>query len=241
MSQKASVHSIETFGSVDGPGVRFLIFLNGCGMRCLYCHNPDTWNKKELTHTSDKLLKNALRYRPYWGKSGGITVSGGEPLLQIDFLIDFFTKAKNAGVHTTIDTSGLPFTKEEPWFSKCKTLMKVCDLVILDIKQMDDKKHMLLTGQSNQSILEFAKYLSDINKPMWIRQVLVPGISDDPKDLQSLKDFIATLNSVEKVELLPYHTFGELKWGKLGFDYPLKGVLPPTEEQIENAKRILGI
>lgn len=236
------VHSTESFGSVDGPGIRFVIFLQGCKMRCLYCHNPDTWhsNKGEW-RTSGDLLEQALRYQKYWGSSGGITVSGGEPLLQIDFLLDLFQKAKEAGVHTALDTAGNPFSRQEPFFSKFKKLMRFTDLVLLDLKQIDEKKHKLLTGHSNKNILELAAYLSEIQKPVWIRHVLVPEITDCDADLDKLSAFIHTLHNVEKVEVLPYHSMGEYKWKELGLQYQLSGVAPPDQKRIQNAKRILKI
>ena len=234
------IHSIESFGSVDGPGIRFVIFVKGCKMRCQFCHNPDTWEMKsgELK-TADELLTQALRYKSYWKKGGGITVSGGEPLLQIDFLIELFTKAKAKGVHTTLDTSGNPFTRKEPFFSKFNELMKVTDLVMLDIKQIDNAKHKELTGWSNDNILDMAQYLSEINKPTWIRHVLVPGGSDNDEQLIELDKFIKTLNNVDRVEVLPYHSLGTFKWEELGIDYPLKDVIPPTKERIENANNLL--
>lgn len=234
------VHSTESFGSVDGPGVRYIIFLTGCAMRCQFCHNPDTWNMQAgKLYTADELLKTALRYRNYWGEDGGITVSGGEPLLQIDFLIELFRKAKEQGVHTTIDTSGNPFTREEPFFSKMQELMKYTDLVMLDIKHIDDDAHQVLTGCTNQNILDLAKYLDEIGKPVWIRHVLVPERSDDDAALENLHAFIETLGNVEKVEVLPYHTLGSYKWKELGYEYPLEGIDPPTKERVENAKKIL--
>lgn len=239
---KARIHSIESFGSVDGPGIRFVVFMQGCHMRCQFCHNPDTWEGKDGEEkTADELLNQALRYKTYWGKDGGITVSGGEPLLQIDFLIEFFTKAKAKGVHTTIDTSGHPFTREEPFFSKFNELMKVTDLVMLDIKQIDEEAHKALTGWTNSNILDLAQYLSDIGKTTWIRHVLVPGGSDNDDYLKRLDSFIKNLKTVEKVEVLPYHTLGEYKWQELGLEYPLKGVEPPTKERIENAKKLLHV
>ena len=234
------VHSLESFGSVDGPGVRYVIFLSGCAMRCQFCHNPDTWEMKSgQPYTADQLLEKAWRFRSYWGKKGGITVSGGEPLLQIDFLTELFRKAKEKGIHTTLDTSGNPFTTEEPFFSKWKELMKYTDLVMLDIKHIDEQGHKELTGQSNQNILQMAQYLSDMGKAMWIRHVLVPERNDKDEYLHRLADFIHTLKTVERVEVLPYHTLGVFKWKNLGLAYPLEGIDPPTKDRIENAEKIL--
>ena len=238
---KGAIHSIESFGSVDGPGVRYVIFVKGCNMRCQFCHNPDTWTTKDADwQTADEVLKKALRYKNYWGEKGGITVSGGEPLLQIDFLIELFRKAKKNGVHTTLDTSGNPFTREEPYFSKFNELMKYTDLFMLDIKHIDDEEHKKLTGQTNKNILDMAQYLSKNDKKMWIRHVLVPGITTDERYLKQLREFIDTLKTVDRVEVLPYHTLGVFKWKELGIPYQLEGVEPPTEEQIECAKRILN-
>lgn len=234
------VHSLESFGSVDGPGVRYVIFLAGCAMRCQFCHNPDTWNMQTGTpYTADDLLEKAMRYRSYWGENGGITVSGGEPLLQIDFLIELFRKAKEQGIHTTVDTSGNPFTREEPFFGKFQELMKYTDLFLLDIKQIDDEQHKILTGCTNQNILDLARYLSDEKKPVWIRHVLVPQRSDKDEYLDRLRAFLDTLQNVERVEVLPYHTLGVYKWKELGLSYPLEGIDPPTKERIENAKEKL--
>ena len=235
------IHSTESFGSVDGPGVRFVIFTAGCPMRCQFCHNPDTWNMKTGTLTStDDLIKKALRYRSYWGDEGGITVSGGEPLLQIDFLTELFKKAKENGIHTTLDTSGNPFTREEPFFSKFNELMQYTDLILLDIKHSDEKEHIRLTGHTNKNILDLATYLSDMKKPVWIRHVLVPKRSDKDEYLDRLHEFILTLHNVERVEVLPYHTLGAYKWKELGMEYPLEGIDPPTAERVENARKRLG-
>lgn len=234
------IHSTESFGSVDGPGVRFVIFVAGCPMRCQFCHNPDTWNMQVGEQKSaDELLAQALRYRSYWKDGGGITVSGGEPLLQMDFMIELFQKAKEKGINTTIDTSGAPFTREEPFFGKFNELMKYTDLLLVDIKHIDDEQHKLLTGHTNKNILDMARYLSEIGKPVWIRHVLVPEKSDKDEYLKELYKFIKTLDNVEKVEVLPYHTFGEYKWKELGYDYPLAGIEPPTKERIKNANEIL--
>lgn len=209
-------------------------------MRCKYCHNVDTWNPKtDYQMTADELLDKAERFRSYWGKEGGITVSGGEALLQIDFLIELFHKAHERGIHTVLDTCAQPFTREEPFFSKFNELLNDTDLVLLDIKHIDDEEHRKLTGHTNQNILDCARYLSERNIPMWIRQVLVPGITDKDEYLKKTREFIDTLNTVKKVEVLPYHTLGVHKWKEMGIPYPLEGVEPPTEEQIQNARNIL--
>ena len=206
------IHSTESFGAADGPGVRFIVFMQGCHMRCRYCHNPDTWKMDGGDEvTADEILKRALRFKPYWGKDGGITISGGEPLLQIDFVIELFKKAKELGINTCIDTAGNPFTKEEPFFSKFEELMKYTDLLLLDLKEINPTRHKDLTGFDNSNIIEMAKYLSEINKPVWIRHVLVPEHSDFDEDLDALGDFIDTLSDVDRVEILPYHTLGKFK------------------------------
>lgn len=186
--------------------------------------------------TADEILKRALRFKPYWGKDGGITISGGEPLLQIDFVIELFKKAKELGINTCIDTAGNPFTKEEPFFSKFEELMKYTDLLLLDLKEINPARHKDLTGFDNSNIIEMAKYLSEINKPVWIRHVLVPEHSDFNEDLDALGDFIDTLSNVDRVEILPYHTLGKFKWENLGIPYTLESISPPSAERIENAK-----
>lgn len=238
---KGRIHSVESFGSADGPGVRYIVFLKGCNMRCQYCHNPDTWAKDDgELMTPEEVLKKALRYKTYWKEKGGITVSGGEALLQIDFVTELFRLAKEKGVNTCLDTSGNPFSLEEPFKSKFDELMKYTDLFMLDIKHMDDAAHRKLTGQTNQNILEMAAYLSDHGKAMWIRHVLVPGITTEEDELYRLRSFLDTLKTVERVEVLPYHTLGVFKWKELGIPYQLEGVDPPTKEQIDRAKEILG-
>ena len=232
------IHSTESFGAADGPGVRFIVFMQGCHMRCRYCHNPDTWKMDGGDEvTADEILKRALRFKPYWGKDGGITISGGEPLLQIDFVIELFKKAKELGINTCIDTAGNPFTKEEPFFSKFEELMKYTDLLLLDLKEINPTRHKDLTGFDNSNIIEMAKYLSEINKPVWIRHVLVPEHSDFDEDLDALGDFIDTLSNVDRVEILPYHTLGKFKWENLGIPYTLESISPPSAERIENAKQ----
>ena len=236
------VHSFESFALVDGPGVRFCVFLQGCNMRCQYCHNPETWNKEVGEEwTPEDLFKKVYRYKNYWGKDGGITVSGGESLLQLEFVTEFFEIAKEKGVHTAIDTSGNPFSMEPEYLEKFDKLMEVTDLFILDLKEMDDEKHKKLTGYTNQNIIALARYLSDHGKDMWIRHVLVPGLTDDEEGLVALRDFIAELKTVTRVEILPYHTRGLFKWEKLGINYPLDGVATPTDEEVKRAESILGI
>ena len=235
------VHSTESFGSVDGPGVRFVIFLQGCRLRCRYCHNPDTWDTaggEELT--ARQLLDSAERYRGYWGREGGITVSGGEPLLQIDFLLDLFRNAKLRGMNTCVDTAGQPFSREEPFLSKFRELCRLTDLFIVDIKHIDPRRHVSLTGRDNGNILTMLRFLSDNGNPVWIRHVLVPGLTDDDDFLRRTGDFIASLRNVQRVEVLPYHSFGAYKWEKLGIPYSLAETLPPSSDRVENARKLLG-
>ena len=234
------VHSVESFGSVDGPGIRFVIFLKGCAMRCQYCHNPDTWDRAGGNLRSvDDVLSQALRYRSYWGEKGGITVSGGEALLQIQPLTELFHKSKDLGINTCLDTSAQPFSRKDGRFSAFEALMKYTDLVLLDIKHIDNDAHKRLTGWENENILDCARYLSDIHKPVWIRHVLVPGINDDDESLHRLRSFIDTLSNVERVEVLPYHDLGVYKWEQLGIPYKLTDVKPPTEESVLHARKIL--
>jgi pyruvate formate lyase activating enzyme len=234
------IHSFESFGTVDGPGVRYVVFLQGCPLRCKYCHNPDTWGAGGEERTAESVATQALRYKNYFGDKGGVTVTGGEPLLQIDFVIELFTLLKAKGVHTCVDTSGITFQADKPEsVEKHKKLLEVTDLFLLDIKHIDDKACKELTGQSNAHTLAFAKFLSDNGKKMWIRQVLVPNITDDDESLQRTRAFIDTLETVEKVEVLPYHTMGVVKYEKLGLEYPLADVKAPTKERVLNAKRIL--
>lgn len=233
------VHSFESLGTVDGPGLRYLIFLQGCPLKCKFCHNRDTWefNNAGTEYTIADLINKINRFTSYIKASnGGITISGGEPLLQAKNLTVLFQALKKIGFHTALDTSGaLPISED------IKELLKYTDLVLLDIKHIDDEKAKKLTGVSNKNELNFAKYLSDNGIPMWIRQVLVPGYTDDENDLLKLKDFISSLNTVEKVEILPYHDYGKFKWKELGEKYEFEDIIPPTQEQIDKAKQILGI
>ncbi len=236
------VHSIETFGSVDGPGVRFVAFMQGCNMRCKYCHNPETWSMGGEEWTPSQLFERAWKYHNYWGKnleSGGVTVSGGEPLLQIEFVTEYFKIAKENGVHTALDTSGQPFSRDKSFLDKFDEMLRYTDLVILDFKESDSSKHRILTGHDNENIFDMARYLSDRAIPMWIRHVLVPELTDDEEDLKKMADFIAELNTVKRVEVLPYHTLGLFKWDKLGIEYPLKDARTPSDDEVKKAEEIL--
>ena len=209
-------------------------------MRCLFCHNPETWESAGGEEwTAEDVLKKALRYREYWGNEGGITVSGGEPLSQIDFLIELFRLAKEEGVNTCIDTSGAPFNRNPTWFSQFEKLMHYTDLLLMDIKHIDPVEHKKLTGLPNDHIIDLFHYLDEINKPIWIRHVLVPGISDNDAYLLRTRDFIRTLHNVRRVEILPYHSLAISKYENMGIDYALKDTPMPTTERIQNAKDIL--
>ena len=231
----AKVHSIESFGTVDGPGIRFVLFLQGCHLKCKYCHNRDTWDiNGGEEKTLEEIIEKIKNYKNYITISGGgVTVTGGEPLLQVKFLIELFKTLKKENIHTCIDTAGMVDITDD-----IKELLQYTDLVLLDIKHIDDEKCKNLVGVSNKKELEFARYLSDNNIKMWIRQVLVPGYTDDEKDLLKLKEFIGTLKTVEKVQILKYHSMGKYKWEKLGLKYSLEGVRDATAEDEERAKKI---
>ena len=230
------IHSLETFGTVDGPGVRFVVFFQGCPMRCQYCHNPDTWKIEDGEEMSaDEIIDRFERNRSFY-QTGGITATGGEPMLQIDFLTELFTKAKAKGIHTCLDTSGIMFLGKH---EKIEQLMSVTDLVMLDIKHINDEEHQKLTGQSNSNILAFAKYLDSIRKPVWIRHVVVPGITFDEKELTELGMFLKTLHNVEKLEVLPYHSMGKVKYDNLGMDYVLKDTPQLTKAEAKEAENII--
>ena len=233
----AKVHSIESFGTVDGPGIRFVLFLQGCHIQCKYCHNRDTWDMNGGKYKSlDDIFEKIMKYKNYIFPNGGVTVTGGEPLLQVKFLIELFEKLKKENIHTCVDTSGMVSLTDN-----IKKLLSLTDLVLLDIKHIDSEKCKDLVGFNNEKELAFAKYLSDNNIPMWIRQVLVPGYTDDEQDLLKLKDFISSLNTVDKVEILPYHDMGRYKWEKLGLKYELDGVRIANDNDVKRAKKILGI
>lgn len=234
MKGKGRIHSVETCGTLDGPGIRFVIFTQGCPLRCQYCHNPDTWkfeDGKEVT--VEEIIKEILKYKSYMKFSGGgVTVSGGEPLMQPNFVAELFKRCKDEGIHTALDTSGCVN------FEKVKEALNYTDLVLLDIKFFDEIKYKDITGGDLKLTIKFAKYLSAINKPMWIRYVLVPHLTDDLEIIEKLAKFLATLNNVERVEILPFHKMGEYKWEELGYDYKLKETQRPTEEKIKEVKSI---
>lgn len=234
----ARVHSIDTLGAVDGPGIRFIIFMQGCSLQCKYCQNRDTWDSNiGTTYTIDNLVSYILRYKNYFISSGGgVTISGGEPLLQQEFLIELFKELKKHQISTAIDTSG-----NFKLTDKIKELIDLTDLFLLDIKCINDTICKDLTGVSNKLELEFARYLSNINKDIWIRQVLVPGYTDNEDDLLKLKNFLHSLTSVRKVDILPYHDLGRFKWENLNVIYPLDGVRTATDEDVKRAKKILEI
>lgn len=237
----AKIHSFESMGAVDGPGLRFVIFLQGCVMRCAYCHNPDSWDfdgGKE--YSVEECVKEVLKYKSYYGNTGGVTVSGGEPLCQIDFVIELFSRLKNLGINTCLDTSGIIFNPNNAVLQqKFDQLINVTDLFLLDIKHIDDEKHIWLTTQSNKNVLAFARFLDSHDKKMWIRYVLVPNVNNDIDTLKKTKEFIDSLHNVEKIEILPYHTYGKYKYDQLNIEYRLKDTQQPTEDEINIATNIL--
>ncbi len=234
------IHSLESFGTVDGPGTRFVVFVQGCPMRCAYCHNPDTWAMNGGTlMEAEEIFEQYKRNEPFY-KGGGITVTGGEPLMQVDFLIDLFTIAKANNVHTCIDTSGIAYKPTNTAFiEKLDKLMALTDLVMLDIKHIDPAKHLELTKQPNEGILAFVSYLEEKGVDMWIRHVVVPGITDDDKYLFDLGYFIGQFKNLKALDVLPYHTMGENKYEKLGIEYPLKGVPPMEKSKIVEKKAVI--
>ena len=226
------IHSFETFGTTDGPGIRFVVFMQGCQYRCLYCHNPDTWSVTAGTEYSpEDLFQIILRYKPYFESSGGgVTISGGEPLLQSEFLFSLFTLLKNEGIHTTLDTSGNQQLIGNP---AVEALIGLTDLVLLDIKHMESLAHKRLTGYDNTLPLHFAKDLDYLKLPVWLRYVIVPGYTDSPDALMTFREFINSLSNVARIDYLPFHKLGEYKWEALGIPWPLKHVSPPSEEFIK--------
>ena len=232
-----NIHSFESFGTVDGPGVRFVVFFQGCVLRCKYCHNPDTWDfKLGSKYTAEEIIRRFVRNREFY-ETGGITATGGEPMCQIDFLTELFTLAKISGIHTCLDTSGIMFDKVSR--DKIDTLLNVCDLVMLDIKHMDKDEHVKLTGMSNEPILDFAKYLNEKQKKMRIRFVLVPTLTDSEEHLTQLGSFLKDFSNIEKVEVLPYHTLGKPKYESLCIKYPLEDIPQSTSDMAKKAFKII--
>lgn len=242
------IHSIETFGTVDGPGVRFVVFFQGCPMRCQYCHNPDTWQTEDGQEIEAEEILSRMERNIAFYKTGGITATGGEPMLQIEFLTELFAKAKERGIHTCLDTSGILFpggetemTLEE-WTRRMvqiDCLLSVTDLIMLDIKHIEPKSHRMLTGHDNENVLAFARYLNDKKKPVWIRHVVVPGITFYKEELTGLGHFLGTLSNVEKLEVLPYHALGKVKYDNLGMDYVLKDTPQLTKAEAKEAEEII--
>lgn len=243
MEMIGKIHSVFSGGTVDGPGIRFVVFMQGCPLRCKYCHNPDSWNVLDGEERSVKsLINEIIRYKNYFGSNGGVTVSGGEPLYQIEFVTELLKACKSYGINTAVDTSGITFNEEnQEVLDKFVELDKFVDLYLVDIKHIDSSECVRLTGSSNKNELAFLKWLDKRGSKVWIRQVLVEGYTDGEEVLHRTANFIKTLSNVEKVEVLPYHTMGEVKYQKLGIEYPLKGVNPPSKETVLKAKKILGI
>lgn len=230
---KGLIHSFESFGTKDGPGIRFVFFLQGCPLRCLYCHNPDTWKMNESVHelSPQEAFSEVEKVKGFI-KSGGVTVSGGEPLLQTDFLLEFFKLCKQNGIHTAVDTSGYVLN------DKVKAVLEYTDLILLDVKHINPDKYQILTSKPLEPTLQFIQYLSEINKPMWVRYVLVPGYSDDEQDLNDWAKYISQFKNVERVDVLPFHQMGIHKWEQVGVDYKLKDIQPPTREEVQKAESI---
>ncbi len=232
------IHSKESFGTVDGPGIRYVLFMQGCPMRCLYCHNPDTWETgKGETITADEVIEEFNKNRSFYSR-GGITVSGGEPLLQVDFLTELFKKAKEENIHTCIDTSGVTYNPENTeYIAKLWDLLKYTDLVMLDIKHIDTHKHKTLTGRDNKNILGFAKFLEEKNIPLWVRHVVVEGYTDEREDLVKLGQFLGKLKNLKALDVIPYHTMGAVKYKEMGLEYPLKELSALSVEKAVIAKK----
>lgn len=238
MLTTGKIHSFETLGTVDGPGIRFVIFLQGCNFRCQYCHNPDTWDcNAGVQYSVFDIMTKIKRYIPYFMKTGGgVTVSGGEPLLQIEFLIELFKECKKENIHTAIDTNGSVTIDE-----RLDELLSLTDLVLLDIKHMDVEAHIKLTGTQNNSTINFAKYLRDKQISTWLRYVVVPGLTDDEASIRQLGKLIQSLQNITSIELLPFHKLGEFKWKELGITYNLENTPEATSYDILRVKNILGI
>jgi len=232
---KGRVHSFETMGALDGPGIRFIVFMQGCTMACLYCHNPDTWNPDSgCLMDSEQVVKKALRYKSYFANGGGVTLSGGEPLLQPQFCGEILKRLREEGVHTAIDTSGACFN------NAVKEALDYGDLIILDLKHTAPEKFKELTGREIDNTLSVLNYVTEKNIPLWVRQVIIPGINDTREDVLALKELLKPVKNLEKIELLPYHTLGIDKWHHLGMEYKLLETLPPSKEKMEYLKGFLA-
>ena len=230
------LHSIETFGALDGPGIRTVFFLQGCPARCMYCHNPDTWNEDEGEQiTVGEVVSRARRGRPYYGENGGVTFSGGEPLLQADFLIEAMDALRRDGITSAIDTSGTYFD------DKSETVIAHCDMVLLDIKHIDPAKFEELTGREQGTLRLLIDAINRKEKPVWIRQVIVPGFNDDEEYIHRLNEFLLRIKHIKKIELLGYHNMAEPKYDKLGIKYRLKGVKPMESKSLEKLSKLTEI
>lgn len=234
--------SLESFALVDGPGVRSVLFLAGCPFRCLFCHNPDSWEfSKKNPITPEEAYKKLIRYKPYWRDNGGVTISGGEPLAQLDFIIELSRLFHNEGISVAIDTSGATFNMSDAYLKKFDELLQVSDLFLLDIKAVDSSLHKKITGKDNKNVLELFSYLNKKNYPIWVRHVLVPTLSDNDERLRETHEFLSQFKNIRRVEVLPYHTLGTFKYDLLKMEYPLKDVPAPTKERVENAEKILCV
>ena len=228
-----NIDSFESMGLVDGPGVRFVVFMQGCPLRCAYCHNPETWSdEKKIQMTPSDLVKKILKYKPYFGTEGGVTFSGGEPLHQPEFLLEALKECKKNGIHTCLDTSGAGENHDE--------ILDYCDLIILDVKELDEEKYKKLTGQNMDWFKNFLKKCQEKHKKMWLRQVIVPGYNDTEESVLKLKDFVSKLHNIEKVELLPYHSMAKEKYKKLGIKYRLENVLDMNKEKCKELEKLLN-
>ena len=233
------IHSKESFGTVDGPGIRYVLFMQGCPMRCLYCHNPDTWKIGDgIQVTAEEVVEEIKSNKAFYAK-GGITVSGGEPLLQMEFLTELFRKCKEENIHTCIDTSGITFKEEKGYLEKLDALLELTDLVMLDIKHIEDESHQALTGHQNKNVLSFAKHLEEKNVPLWVRHVVVAGYTDNKADLIKLGEFIGRLRNLKGLDVLPYHTMGVNKYKEMGIPYKLEGVPALSKEDAQKARKYI--
>ncbi|HHZ12590.1 MAG TPA: pyruvate formate lyase-activating protein [Clostridiales bacterium] len=234
MDIKGRIHSVETMGTVDGPGIRYVIFMQGCPLRCIYCHNRDSWDPRGGREiTVDELVEDINKYLVFIkGSGGGVTATGGEPLMQPEFVRELFIKVRAMGLNTAVDTSGFID------IDRAEKLLEVTDLVLLSIKHVVEERHREITGVGTRKIISFLNYLREIGKPVWIRYLIIPGYTDDPEDLNRLALMLRDYDNIELVDILPYHDMGAYKWEELGYDYPLKGVAVPTKQDMERAKAV---